>query len=149
MAHYADLTSYEYSPGGERMLNIGWLAMGQPFRRGPVPLAFAHELGILARDPVDLTRGHHVCEFCKPPSDLIESSPKYEQVWEMFHSGNGEIHVRGASGTVYCAPSLILHYVAEHQYQPPQEFVEAVIFQRESRLHRDGRPGEVVTPTGP
>jgi hypothetical protein len=55
----------------------------------------------------------------------------------MFRSGNGEIHVRGPSGAVYCAPALILHYVAEHQYQPPQEFVAAVIFQRGPR-RREG-----------
>jgi hypothetical protein len=133
MAYYPDLTPFEYYPVEEPMLNVGWLSKAQPFRRGPVPLAFAHELGILAQRPVNLTRGHHVCEFCEPPLDLIAAFPTYEEVWEMFRSGNGEIHVRGPSGTVYCAPALILHYVAEHQYQPPQEFVDAVILQRESR----------------
>jgi hypothetical protein len=98
-----------------------------------VPLAFAHELGILAQRPSNLTRGHHVCEFCEPPLDLIAAFPTYGGVWEMFRSGNGEIHVRGSSGAVDCAPSLILHYVAEHQYQPPQGFVEAVGYRRGSR----------------
>jgi hypothetical protein len=137
MAYYPDLTPFEYYPGEERMLNIGWLSAGQPFRRGPVPLAFAHELRLLAEHPVNLTRGHHVCEFCEPPGDLIAAFPPYKEVWEMFRSGNGEIHVRASSGTVYCAPTLVLHYVAEHQYQPPEEFIEAVIQQRESRLRED------------
>jgi hypothetical protein len=130
MPYHPDLTRFRCGGLREDMLSVGWLAMGQPFRRGAVPLAFAHELTILARDPVNLSRGCHVCEFCKPPLDVIALCPKYHDVWEMFRSGNGEIHVRGASGAVYCAPALIVHYVSEHQYQPPQEFVDAVIHQR-------------------
>lgn len=56
----------------------------------------------------------------------------------MFRSGNGEIRVHTPSGAVYCAPALVSHYVAEHQYQPPDEFIGAVIRQRELRL-RVGR----------
>jgi hypothetical protein len=134
MAYYPDLTPFEYHFVEEPMLNVGWLSKGQPFRRGPVPLAFAHELRMLVRNPVELTRGRHVCEFCEPPLDLISAFPTYEDVWEMFRCGNGEIQVRGSSGVVYCAPELILHYVAEHQYQPPQEFIDAVLHYQEARL---------------
>ena len=48
----------------------------------------------------------------------------------MFRYENGEFHVVGATGVVYCAPQFIVHYIAEHQYQPPQEFIEAVLYQR-------------------
>ena len=41
--------------------------------------------------------------------------------------GNGEIRVTGEDGTVYAAPTMIAHYVAEHHYLPPQEFVDAVL----------------------
>ncbi len=30
-------------------------------------------------------------------------------------------------GVIYVAPSLVAHYVDAHEYQPPQEFMEAVI----------------------
>jgi hypothetical protein len=42
-------------------------------------------------------------------------------------TGNGEIRVRAANGITYVAPVLVLHYVVEHGYLPPQEFIEAVI----------------------
>ncbi|MEJ7786715.1 MAG: hypothetical protein WKF96_18085 [Solirubrobacteraceae bacterium] len=40
---------------------------------------------------------------------------------------NGEIRVTGEDGTVYAAPTMIAHYVAEHDYLPPQEFVDALL----------------------
>ena len=141
MAYYLDLTPFAYHhdhPGEEHMLNVGWLEAGRPFGRGPVPYAFADELRLLAQKPVNLMRGFHVCDLCEPPRDLIASFPEYRHVWGMFRNGNGEIHVQSPSGAVYCAPILVLHYVAEHQYQPPHEFVDAVIFRREARLHQAG-----------
>ena len=42
-------------------------------------------------------------------------------------TGNGEIRITAANGTIYVAPVLILHYVVAHGYQPPQEFVDAAI----------------------
>jgi len=40
--------------------------------------------------------------------------------------GAGEIRVRGADGVWYVAPRLVIHYVVEHHYCPPQGFLEAV-----------------------
>jgi hypothetical protein len=37
-----------------------------------------------------------------------------------------EIYVPGRNG-IYVAPSLIYHYVVDHHYQPPAEFMEAVL----------------------
>ena len=41
--------------------------------------------------------------------------------------GNGEVRVRGAGGIWYVAPRLVIHYVVEHRYCPPQDFIEAVM----------------------
>jgi hypothetical protein len=41
--------------------------------------------------------------------------------------GNGEIRVLGADGVTFVAPVLILHYVTEHHYLPPPQFVDAVL----------------------
>lgn len=133
MAYYPDLLPYEYAPSQGDMRNVGWLSRDHEYSRGAVPLAFAHELDLICNSPVDVTRGRHVCELCAPPSDIIAAAPKYEEVWEMFHSGNGEIRVCDAAGVTYCAPAMVIHYVAEHQYQPPAEFIEAVLYQRELR----------------
>ena len=133
MAYYPDLTPYRYYPDESDMLNVGWLSRRQPFPRGPVPLAFADELQRMSQEPVHLTRGSHLCEFCEPPEDIIAAEPRYREVWEWFRCGNGELHVRGETGIVYCAPRLVVHYVSEHQYQPPLEFVAAVLYQRALR----------------
>jgi hypothetical protein len=115
MAFYRDLTPYEYKPkpGQEAMLNVGWLAWGHAFNRGPVSDEFASTLQKLAESPVNLCRGFHICDLCRSRDD----APR----------GNGEVRVRVASGVIYAAPALIWHYVAEHQYLPPQEFIDAVL----------------------
>jgi hypothetical protein len=116
-----------------RILNVGWLAKGKPFPRGSVPLAFATELRQLVEQAEHPTGESRVCEFCERPADIIANDPAYETVWELFRSGHAEIHVHSADKTVYFAPDLILHYVAEHQYRPPDEFIEAVLQQRRER----------------
>jgi len=40
--------------------------------------------------------------------------------------GDAEIRVVAENGTLFVAPTLILHYVVEHGYQPPPEFVDAL-----------------------
>lgn len=40
--------------------------------------------------------------------------------------GNGEIQVTGKGATIYVAPTMILHYIAEHHYLPPDEFIKAL-----------------------
>ena len=122
MAYYRDLTPYDYKPGHEPMLNVGWLAAGNRYERGPVPYEFATALYRLVQSPVNLCRGFHVCDLCTP-----RPSREYYDVWSMLRRGNGEVRVDGASGLTYAAPALIWHYVAEHQYLPPREFIDAVL----------------------
>ena len=123
MAYYADLSPYTYTPGHGPMLNVGWLAAGKAYERGPVPYEFATALHRLAQSPVNLCRGFHVCDLCTPPST------EYYNVWSTLRRGSGEVRVSSASGVVYAAPTLVWHYVAEHQYLPPREFINAVLAQ--------------------
>jgi hypothetical protein len=41
--------------------------------------------------------------------------------------GTAEIRVASDDGICFAAPTLIYHYVAEHGYRPPEQFVEAVL----------------------
>jgi hypothetical protein len=120
MAHYPDLSKYEYSrdrPLWPRvLLNVGWLGTNQPFPTGDCPRGFIAHLRELAKSPAALTRGFHQCEFC-PRSNDPQQTPR----------GNGEIRVRGTVRTIYAAPTLIVHYVDAHHYQPPEEFIAAVL----------------------
>jgi hypothetical protein len=40
--------------------------------------------------------------------------------------GNGEVQLAGEGDTVYVAPTMILHYIIEHHYLPPEEFIDAL-----------------------
>jgi hypothetical protein len=127
MAFFPDLSPYCYDDLEPRpaILNVGWLSKDHPFTRGSVPDAFLSALRRLAESPTELYRGKHPCEFCVPPDQLRSGDERFNWSWE--RAGNGEIRVPGDSGITYAAPVLIVHYVSEHQYQPPQEFIEAVL----------------------
>lgn len=130
--YFQDLTPYTYPqirgrPQGPEasavfppgLLHVGWLSPDHAFAKGPVPEQFLARLKRLCENPEIITLGFHVCELC--PSDR-QSKPH----------GSAEIHVRGHAGRAYAAPELIFHYVRDHGYQPPDEFVSAVLQQREA-----------------
>jgi hypothetical protein len=41
--------------------------------------------------------------------------------------GSAEIRVPSGNGTIYVAPNLIIHYIREHGYRPPDEFIRALL----------------------
>ena len=97
------------------MLNVGWLEEGRPFRPGPVPAALIDRLWLLVEHAeVNITRGWHFCDFC----------PRTGYTGPRSH---GEIWALGTDATRFAAPSLIAHYVETHSYQPPDDFISAVL----------------------
>ncbi|GAA0560349.1 hypothetical protein GCM10010172_49380 [Paractinoplanes ferrugineus] len=111
MTEFADLSPYTYLGSGRAMRNVGWLGPDSGFPAGPVDDVVLEQLARWAREPANLTRGRHGCEFCPGPVAAL---------------GNGEIHVTGADGTTYAAPTLLVHYIEVHGYRPPDEFLAAV-----------------------
>ena len=65
---------------------------------------------------VKQTRGIAVCPFCE--GQELER-PR----------GSAEIRVIGEARK-YAAPELVYHYVVVHDYQPPTEFITAVLSSR-------------------
>jgi hypothetical protein len=121
MAFFEDMSVYEYSfdQPESGVVNVGWLGEGQPFQTGSVPKDFQTALKELCNNnSINHCMGHHVCEFCP---DASWGDSYYMQM------GNGEIRVRDAGGIWYVAPRLVIHYVEEHNYFPPQEFIDAVV----------------------
>ncbi|WAS94403.1 DUF7919 family protein [Nannocystis punicea] len=116
---FADLAPYDHVRELPGVVHVGWLAVGQPFTRGSVTPGVLDKLRLAERDwRVCQTRGFHPCELCGQDEEDCTA----EQRW----LASAEIWLRGSSGIIYSAPTLIVHYVSEHQYRPPEEFLQAV-----------------------
>lgn len=136
MAHFADLTPYSYlsHPADDNPVNIGWLDREQGFPQGVVPDDVLARIFVLCGKPVNRTRGFHVCELCPQPNPIrgFHAVRDGIDLW----LGSAEIRVPSRSGVVFACPNLIYHYIRDHQYKPPQEFIDAVM--EISQSHGDG-----------
>jgi hypothetical protein len=61
------------------------------------------------------------------PEDMRSRSTIARRGDEELTIGSAEMRVFGEHGAIYAAPTLIYHYVLEHQYKPPDEFVRALL----------------------
>lgn len=125
MTYFADLTPYRYFQVDEPALNVGWLGAGHEFRQGPVPEGFAAALADrVLTEAVNRARGWHVCDLpgCPLTGNVVHGPDGTEMTL-----GSAEIWPSGADGTTYAAPNLIHHYVTDHGYRPPDEFIAAVL----------------------
>jgi len=115
MSKFEDLTPYAYfGEPNELLLNVGWLE--GDFKKGQVPERFIEKLKIFLDYSTLQTRGLHNCPYCERKKKT--------------HTGmtsSNEIRVIGIDGKIYACPSLIYHYIKEHSYQPPLEFIMAVL----------------------
>lgn len=124
LAEYKDLSPYEYLPlrvpvAGE-ILNVGWLGKVIPFSTGSLPVDFWEELvKVVPHFKTNVTRGFYQCRFCGARQVRVEAPVP-------LILGHMEFHIPGADGIVYAAPSMVVHYISDHKYRPPDGFVEAV-----------------------
>lgn len=123
MTYFADLTPYSYSSTSDQsILNIGWLDKQNPFPVGFVdPNVLLKLFKLCKTKTVKKTRGFHLCNMCR------RQHLKFELDGDHVFMGTSEIRVPGKNGIIYAAPTLILHYIREHNYLPPEEFVDAVL----------------------
>jgi hypothetical protein len=124
MSYFADLTPYTYLRADDEYLNVGWLAAGRSFLTGDTLEGFMDALVVSAREYHAKMRGFQNCVFCDLKAPIWVSSPGET---EDLLLGMSEIRVAGEGDRKYAAPSLIVHYVANHHYCPPLEFQRAVL----------------------
>jgi len=137
MMHYKDLSTYEYLTGAKNagMVNIGWLEKGHSFPTGQVSMDIIHTIGELCTHPVHKTRGYHTCSLCKNTESPIVVVFKDKT----FRLGSSEIHVKRNNGITYAAPDLIYHYIKDHHYLPPEDFLIAI---KEYKNHLNSEIGD-------
>ncbi|MEU3049917.1 MULTISPECIES: hypothetical protein [unclassified Streptomyces] len=133
MTYYADLTPYTYDESDRDRLNVGWLDNGHPFPAGPADEELGEALAHLLRFQVNVTRGMQPCVFCD--RRFVEFTDGDGNTCLL---GAGEIHVDGEDGAAFASPSLIVHYVTEHGYRPPEAFRRAAL--EYARYYGHGMP---------
>lgn len=124
MAYYKDLSVYSYLSNIEKeTLNVGWLEGEHEYPQGDVTEKFILALWEYIKYPVNRTRGLH--SNITLDGDVKYFMAKYQGYNILL--GSAEIRVVDTNNIVYAAPNLILHYVINHHYMPPQSFIDAVI----------------------
>ena len=116
MSWYPDLSTQTMVAAGVHVRAVGWLSSDYPFPRGDVPAEFVARLRDFVRLADDSAealnfpgfRGLHSCELCGSVRDRRN-----------FGVPAGEL--------LYVAPGMVAHYVEQHGYCPPAEFVAAVL----------------------
>jgi hypothetical protein len=128
MTYFKDGSPYGYLPEFiDGSVNVGWLDAAEPYTTGDVPAELVERLVELCRNSVNRTRGWHYCNLCPKPTESFPQPITVKSPAGDFPVGFGEIRVQGKDGVRYAAPDLIAHYVVEHHYRPPEQFVHTVL----------------------
>jgi len=119
-------------PAGTILRAVGWLGNQVP-RSGDTREECVDRL-VLAYESDwvfdDCTKGWHECEICTTKEQRRPGG----KIGPVIHwrgrdlrlIGHGHYLIR-SQDIVYMAPGLVLHYILDHHYRPPNEFVDAVI----------------------
>lgn len=121
MEYYKDLTYYSLHHF-ENAINIGWINDCNPFTQGTVDKIFLKNLEEYIKTPFNTIRGYLKCDICG--CDTYNISISNQKV----NLGYSEIRVISQDGKQkFAAPDMIYHYITNHNYLPPINFIEAVI----------------------
>ena len=134
--YFEDLSPYRYGTyyGRDRIipinevLNVGWLEDGHDYPKGEVDkdtLQKLKHLLILYPNANIHHKGFHLCDFCDYADDNL---PTITLDQKTIRLGSRVLWLPSPESTnlTYACPNLIYHYIVDHNYQPPDKFLEAV-----------------------
>jgi hypothetical protein len=128
--YFEDLTKYCFylKKPVETVKNVGWLDVEKSFNKGEVDPNFLAKLSaiILGSENIDVhvnrVRSADSCALSDCDVKEIKCGSRSEYL------GASEIWIPSViDGEFFAAPSLVYHYVAAHNYLPPQEFIISVM----------------------
>jgi hypothetical protein len=126
MTHFADLAAFTYlGPCAGDARAVGWLEAEHEFVRGDVPSDAMGRLELLfqhAWQPV-YAKGWHDCSLC---GFTVKNPPIMREIGGRKELLGVKNLLVPAGDVIYAAPSLIIHYIEDHGYKPPDEFLEAL-----------------------
>jgi hypothetical protein len=116
MSFFPDMGCESPVAVGEHVRAIGWLHPDHPYTKGDVPAEFLARLKEFAARSSDSAEalyfgasgGFHTCAFCGRSHGVRK-----------FGVPSGDL--------LFVAPERVVHYVEQHGYSPPAEFVAAVL----------------------
>jgi hypothetical protein len=108
-------------PDGLTLRAVGWLER-PGFPTGSVSKDCVEALVAALRGGIfsDGYRGIHSCTLCGKALPEVRWRRR-----KVVLKGHGHYLVQSGQ-LVYMAPRLLLHYILDHEYRPPDEFVQAV-----------------------
>jgi hypothetical protein len=126
MAFIEEGRMYRAELSGEIVKMVGWLDGPPAFVHGTVSaddIALLEDLVLHTWKPPFMASGWHDCTVCpRKPTD----GPFMRDIdGESTLLGATEIYVPDGD-IMYSAPNLILHYIEDHGYGPPEPFLIAV-----------------------
>jgi hypothetical protein len=116
MSFFPDMGCESLVVTGRHVRAIGWLHPDHPYTKGEVSAAFLARLKeFVARSSISAEAlyfvacdGFHTCEFCGRAEGIGN-----------FGVPSGDL--------LFVAPEMVEHYIEQHSYSPPAEFVAAVL----------------------
>ncbi|WP_347253269.1 hypothetical protein [Leminorella grimontii] len=126
---FEDLSSYAYylNKPIDVIYNVGWLAGLGEYPRGRCAPEFIGKLKAVFRGTeradfaFNRVRGNSPCVICW---ECLVIDTMHREI----PLGFCELLIPSLeNGKFYASPSLIIHYIEEHGYQPPDEYVKAVM----------------------
>ncbi len=100
---------------------VGWLENGKPYTTGEIPEELCGKLSefINTRAITHVFLGIHECDLCD-----VELSANQLNIINGFGSKTTFIAYKDR---LYIFPDLIIHYINDHSYLPPAEFIEGAL----------------------
>ena len=127
MVHYpdeAEIPATAQPPASAPRRALGWLDAAHDFRQGDCPRAAVRRLEEAVRTPVARTRSWFQCPLC-PLTGMGPTVYRATDGEELL-LGNATVQIPGEDGRDWRAPSLVPHYISEHDYLPPDPFLADV-----------------------
>lgn len=126
MAWFEDLSvcTYFRVADQDRLRAVGWLERGQPYARGSVDAEDFTRLAAFAHHPWEPSffLGWHDCDLCDPPREFT----RLHVARVCIEVGKHNLFFPTSDGDLFVAPTLVLHYIQDHGYCPPDVFLDAV-----------------------
>lgn len=112
LGEYAEENGYEFIK--YKSIAVGYLDITKEYRKGPVSQNFINKLRQVWSTGGTLgSLGSHDCEFCIDEGNY-EGRAK---------SSSEKVLIDKENNIAYKFPQMIFHYIEEHSYQPPEDFV--------------------------